>query len=113
MTAQVVVSDAYETVEDLDKAETLFSLFEKEDLLAISTPVVIENAQLDLFSTGKTGIMVAAKEKTYYIVSGGSLTEEVIWQRLNSLAEQGVTIALFGAKTVAGHFSEKARVHRA
>lgn len=111
MTEQVSVSDEYELVEDPAKAEKLFqSLFEEEQV-AISAPVHQENMQLDLFSTGKTGIMVAGKEKTYYLVTGGSLTEEVIRQGLNRLAEAGVTIALFGAKTVADYFSDKAREH--
>lgn len=109
MTAQVTVSDEYELIEDAKAADKLFAALAKEDLVAISAPVHQENAQLDLFSTGKTGIMLAGKEKTCYLVTEGSFTEEILWQRLNALAEQGVTIALFGAKTVAEHFSEEAR----
>ena len=111
MTAEVSVSDEYETVEDADKAEKLFKAFAGEELLAISAPVHQENMQIDLFSTGKTGLMIASKEKTCYVVTEGSFTEELLWQRLNELAEDGVTIALFGAKTVAGHFSDKARTN--
>ena len=109
MTEQVSISDEYETVEELSKAEKLFKSLEKEALVAISAPVHQENEQLDLFSTGKTGLMVSGKEKSYYLVSGGSITEEFIWQKLNTLAEQGVAISVFGAKLVAGQFSEKAR----
>jgi len=111
MTAKVTVSDEYETVEDAAKAEKLFKAFAKEELLAISMPVHQENAQLDLFSTGKTGLMIADKEKTYFIVCEGSFTEELLWQKLNELAEQGVKIALFCAKSVAEHFSDKARTN--
>ena len=98
MTEQVSISDEYETVEELSKAEKLFKSLEKEALVAISAPVHQENEQLDLFSTGKTGLMVSGKEKSYYLVSGGSITEEFIWQKLNTLAEQGVAISVFGAK---------------
>jgi len=111
MTAKITVSDEYETVEDANKAEKLFKAFAKEELLAVSAPVHQENAQLDLFSTGKTGLMVADKEKTFFLVCEGSFTEELLWQKLNELAENGVKIALFGAKTVAEHFSDKARTN--
>ena len=90
MNAQITISDEYEQVEELTQAEKLFQALTKEELVAISAPVFMENAQLDLFGTGKTGIMVAAKEKTYYFVSGESLSEELIWQKLNDLARQGV-----------------------
>lgn len=111
MTEQVSVSDEYEPVEDAKTAEKLFKAWGKEELLAISAPVHQENMQLDLFSTGKTGLMISDKNKTYYVVSGSSLTEETVWQQLNALAEDGVTIALFGAKNVAEHFSDKARTN--
>ena len=111
MTAQINISDDYETVEDAAKAEKLFKALEKEPMLAISAPVRQENMQLDLFGTGKTGLMIAGIEKTWYLVSGDALSEEVIWQRLNELAENGIIIAVFGAKSVAGYFSERARVH--
>ena len=55
--------------------------------------------------------MVADKEKTYFLVCEGSFTEELLWQKLNELAESSVKIALFGAKTVAEHFSDKARTN--
>ncbi|MBP3577648.1 MAG: DNA polymerase I [Lachnospiraceae bacterium] len=109
MTSRATVSDEYEVVEDAAKAEKLFKTFAKEELLAISPTVRQENMQLDLFSTGKTGLMVADKNKTYYVITEGGFTEELLWQRLNSLAESGVTISLFGAKSVAEHFSDKAR----
>ena len=109
MTEQVSVSDEYEMVEEPAKADKLFQTLIKEELVAISAPVHQENMQLDLFSTGKTGLMLAAKEKTYYLVSGDTFTEELLWKKLNMLAENGVTIALFGAKTVAAHFSAEAR----
>ncbi len=109
MTSRATVSDEYEVVEDAAKAEKLFKTFAKEELLAISPTVRQENMQLDLFSTGKTGLMVADKNKTYYVITEGGFTEELLWQRLNSLAESGVTISLFGAKSVAEHFSGKAR----
>ncbi len=109
MTEQVTISDEYETVEDEKSAEKVFSVLAKEETIAISAPVLMENAQLDLFSTGKTGIMVAGKEKTYYFVTGDSLTEDVIWQKLNELAGKGIKLAVFGAKSVAEHFSEEAR----
>ena len=83
MTSQVTVSDEYEVIEDAVKIEKLLRSLEKEELLAISAPVHQENVQIDLFSTGKTGLMVADKEKTYYVVSGERLTEEMIWQQLN------------------------------
>jgi len=111
MTEQVSVSDEYELVEEPAKADKLFQMLIKEELVAISAPVHQENMQLDLFSTGKTGLMLAAKEKTYYLVSGDTFTEELLWKKLNMLAESGVTIALFGAKTVAAHFSAEARKH--
>jgi len=111
MTEQVSVSDEYELVEEPAKADKLFQTLIKEELVAISAPVHQENMQLDLFSTGKTGLMLAAKEKTYYLVSGDTFTEELLWKKLNMLAESGVTIALFGAKTVAAHFSAEARKH--
>ena len=111
MTAQISVSDDYETVEGADKAEKLFKALEKEQLLAISAPIRQENMQLDLFSSGKTGLMMAGKEKTWYLISGDNLSEEVIWQHMNALAESGITIAVFGAKTVAGQFSERARTN--
>jgi len=111
MTEETVISDEYGLIEDAGKAEKLFKAFAKEELLAVSAPVQQENMQLDLFSTGKTGIMVAGKEKTCYVVTEGAFTEELLWQRLNELAENGVTIALFGAKTVAEHFTGKAREH--
>ena len=111
MTAQINISDDYETVEDAAKDEKLFKALEKEPMLAISAPVRQENMQLDLFGTGKTGLMIAGIEKTWYLVSGDALSEEVIWQRLNELAENGIIIAVFGAKSVAGYFSERARVH--
>ena len=111
MTAQINISDDYETVEDAAKAEKLFQALEKEPMLAISAPVRQENMQLDLFGTGKTGLMIAGKEKTWYLVSGDALSEEVLWQRLNALVENGIIIAVFGAKSVAGYFSERARVH--
>ena len=109
MTSQVTISDEYEVVEDAAKAEKLLKDFAKEALLAISAPVHQENMQIDLFSTGKTGLMVSDKSKTYYVVTEGAFTEDLLWQRLNTLAENGVTIALFGAKSVAEHFSDKAR----
>ena len=109
MTAQVTISDEYEVIEDAVKIEKLLRSLEKEELLAISAPVHQENMQLDLFSTGKTGIMLATEDKTYYLVSEG--TEELIFGQLNRLAEGGVTIAVFGAKTVAEWFSDKARKH--
>lgn len=111
MTAEVTVSDEYELIEDAEKAEKLFQAFAKEELIAVSAPVQQENMQLDLFSTGKTGIMVAGKEKNCYVVTEGMFTEELLWQRLNELAEKGVIIALFGAKSVAEHFSDKARAN--
>lgn len=111
MTAETAISDEYEIVDGADKAERLFKTFAKERMLALSAPVHQENMQLDLFSTGKTGIMLAAKEKTYYVVTEGAFTEELLWQRLNSLAEAGVTLALFGAKSVAEHFSDTARTN--
>ena len=109
MTSQVTISDEYEVVEDAAAAEKLFKAFAKEELLAISETVRQENMQIDLFSTGKTGLMVSDKSKTYYMVTEGLFTEELLWQRLNALAESGVNIALFGAKSVAGYFSDKAR----
>ena len=109
MTAKVSVSDEYEVVDDAGKIEKLFKSFAKEELLAISATVHQENMQLDLFSTGKTGLMIADKEKTYFLVCEGSFTEEMLWQKLNELAENGVKIALFGAKTVAEHFTDAAR----
>ena len=109
MTSQVTISDEYEVVEDAAAAEKLFKAFAKEELLAISETVRQENMQIDLFSNGKTGLMVSDKSKTYYVVTEGLFTEELLWQRLNALAESGVNIALFGAKSVAGHFSDKAR----
>ncbi len=111
MTERVSVSDEYELIEDENRAEKLFKALAKEELVAISAPVHQENIQIDLFSSGKTGWMVADKNKTYYVVSDEGFTEQVIWQRLNDLAENGVTIALFGAKSVAEHFSEEARKH--
>ena len=111
MTETVSVSDEYTVIEDGVKAEKLFQALEKEKLIAVSEAVKQENMQLDLFSTGKTGIMLAAKEKTYYVVTEGTLTEELLWQRLNTLAESGVTISMFCAKTVAEHFSDKARAN--
>ncbi len=109
MTEQVSVSDEYVLAEGIQEAEKLFRTFAKEKRIAISAPMHQENVQLDLFSTGKTGLMMAGSEKTWYVVTDETLTEEVIWQQLNMLAEKGVTIALFGAKAVAEHFSEKAR----
>ena len=109
MTSQVTISDEYEVVEDAAAAEKLFKAFAKEELLAISETVRQENMQIDLFSNGKTGLMVSDKSKTYYVVTEGLFTEELLWQRLNALAESGVNIALFGAKSVAEHFSDKAR----
>ena len=107
MTAQVTISDEYEVAEGADKTAKLFKILEKEPLLAISAPVHQENMQLDLFSTGKTGLMIAAKEKTYYIVTESD--EAYLWQQLNCMAENGTVIAVFGAKSVAEHFSDKAR----
>ena len=109
MTAKVTVSDEYEVVDDAGKIEKLFKAFAKEELLAISATVHQENMQLDLFSTGKTGLMIADKEKTYFIVCEGAFTEEMLWQNLNTLAEGGVKLALFGAKSVAEHFTDAAR----
>ena len=109
MTAQVSVSDEYEPIEDPVKAEKVFAALAKEKLVALSALVLMENAQLELFSSGKTGLMVAGQEKTYYMVCGSGLTEETLWAHLNILAEQGVRLAVFGAKTVAAHISEKAR----
>ena len=111
MTAQVTIPDEYEQIEELNKAEKVFKALAKEEWISISAPVHQENQQLDLFSTGKTGLMVAEKEKTYYIVCEGMLTEEILWQHINGLAESGVTVALFGAKSVAEHFSDKARAN--
>lgn len=111
MTAAVTVSDEYEMIDDAGKIKKLFKAFTKQELLAISAPVHQENIQLDLFNTGKTGLMVAEKEKTYFIVCEGTFTEEMLWQNLNSLAESGVKLALFEAKSVAKHFSEAARTN--
>ena len=111
MTAQVTISDEYEVVEEEKQAEKVFAGFAKNALLAISSPVHQENAQIDLFSTGKTGFMVSTEDKTYYIVSTPNLQEEDIWSRFNQLAEKGVTIALFGAKKAAGHFTVEGRKH--
>ena len=111
MTAAVTVSDEYEMLDDAGKIKKLFKAFAKQELLAISAPVHQENMQLDLFNTGKTGLMVAEKEKTYFIVCEGTFTEEMLWQNLNSLAESGVKLALFEAKSVAKHFSGAARTN--
>jgi len=111
MTETISVSDEYTVIEEAAKAEKLFKSLEKEKQIAVSAAVKQENMQLDLFSTGKTGIMLATEEKTYYVVTEGAFNGELLWQRLNFLAENGVTIVLFCAKTVAEHFSDKARRH--
>ena len=111
MTAQVSVSDEYVMAEGWKETEKLFAALAKENRIAISAPVYQENAQLDLFYTGKTGLMVAGREKTYFVVTDETLTEDILWKQLNALAESGVTVALFGAKTVASHFSDRARLY--
>lgn len=111
MTEQTVILEEYELIEDKKKAERLFLQLQKQPLLAISAPVHMENMQLGLFDTGKTGLMIADAEKNYYVRTDDTFTEERLWQNLNTLAENGVTLSVFGAKQTAGWFSEKARNH--
>lgn len=111
MTEQTVILEEYELIEDKKKAEQLFLQLQKQPLLAISAPVHMENMQLGLFDTGKTGLMIADAEKNYYVRTDDTFTEERLWQNLNNLAENGVTLSVFGAKQTAGWFSEKARNH--
>ena len=111
MVEQTSISDDYELVEGLNEAEELFQKLAGEELLAISVTEKPRFEQVELFETGKSGFMLAAEENAYYVVPGGLLSEETVWERLNTLAEQGVSIALFGAKKIAGHFSENARKH--
>lgn len=111
MTEQTVILEEYELIEDKKKAEQLFLQLQKQPLLAISAPVHMENMQLGLFDTGKTGLMIADAEKNYYVRTDDTFTEERLRQNLNNLAENGVTLSVFGAKQTAGWFSEKARNH--
>lgn len=111
MIEQTVILEEYELIEDKKKAEQLFLQLQKQPLLAISAPVHMENMQLGLFDTGKTGLMLAEAEKNYYVRTDDTFTEERLWQNLNTLAENGVTLSVFGAKQTAGWFSEKARNH--
>ncbi len=111
MTEQTVILEEYELLEDRKKAEKLFQHLQKQKLFAVSVPVNMENMQLGLFDTGRTGLMIADAEKNYYVLTDDSFTEELLWQKLNTLAEQGVTLALFSAKQTAGFFSENARTH--
>lgn len=109
MTEQTDISDDYEVVTERIEAERLFKRLEKQEWFAISAPVHQETAQLALFSTGRTGLMIAEKEKTYYLVTEGSIEEEFLWKHLNALAEKGVAVSVFDAKSVAAYFSAKAR----
>lgn len=111
MTEQAAILEEYELVEDKKKAERLFLQLQKQPLLAISAPVHMENMQMGLFDTGKTGLMIADAEKNYYVRTDDAFTEELLWQNLNALAENGGTLSVFGAKQTAGCFSEKARKH--
>ena len=111
MVEQVSISDEYIRIDGLGEAEELFASLAKESVLAVSVaerPAVVQSS---LFAADQPGIMLADKEKTYYVVPEGFLTEDIIWERLNGLAEQGVTLALFEAKTMAGRFSAEARKH--
>ncbi len=100
MVAQTEISDDYERITGLNEAENVFASLKVAQLLAV-TPV-FRNKEL-------TALALAAQEKLWIFVPEGFLTEDLLWERLNALAEQGTAISLFEAKSVAGHFSEAAR----
>lgn len=100
MIDKATISDDFIKVDGLNEVEQLFCVLAKEKKIAI-TPVLKKE---QLF-----GCMVAIEQVTYYIGIAGFITESFLWDKIGVLAEQGVTIALFEAKQVAGYFTDSAR----
>ena len=100
MVETVKISDEFIRVEGLNEVEALFSSFMKQTTIAM-IPIGKEEQWL--------GFMFATENKVYYVGVLGFVTEQFLWDKINTLAEQGITIALFEAKQVAGYFSDKAR----
>ncbi len=100
MVEKTTISDEFIRADGLNEVESLFSLWKKEKRMAI-TPVLREEQLL--------GCMFAIEKTIHYIGIAGFITEDFLWDRINALAEQGITLALFEAKQVAGHFSDRAR----
>lgn len=102
MVEKVTVSDDFISIDGLNEVEKLLNELEKEEKIAITS--VFMKEQL-------LGCMLAIERATYYIGIVGFITEAFLLDRINRLAEKGVTIALFEAKQVAGYFSDTAREH--
>ncbi len=100
MIDKATISDDFIKIDGLNEVEQLFCALAKEKKIAI-TPVLKEE---QLF-----GCMIAIEQTTYYIGIVGFITESFLWDKIGVLAEQGVTIALFEAKQVAGYFTDSAR----
>lgn len=100
MVEKVAISDEFIRIEGLNEVEQLFVNLLKETKIAVSF-ILKEKSLL--------GWMIATEKTMYYIGVEGFVTEQFLWDRINTLAEQGILIALFEAKQVAGYFSDKAR----
>ena len=100
MVETVTISDEFLRVEGLNEAESLFTNLKKETIIAMNA--VMKETEL-------LGFMFATEKNAYYVGVAGFVTEQFLWDKINTLAEQGLKIALFEAKQVAGYFSDKAR----
>ena len=100
MVETVTISDEFLRVEGLNEAESLFTNLKKETIIAMNA--VMKEEEL-------LGFMFATEKNAYYVGVAGFVTEQFLWDKINTLAEQGLKIALFEAKQVAGYFSDKAR----
>ncbi len=100
MVETVTVSDEFLRIEGLNEAESLFTNLKKETIIAMNA--VMKEVEL-------IGFMFVTEKNAYYVGVAGFVTEQFLWDKINALAEQGIKIALFEAKQVAGYFSDKAR----
>ncbi len=100
MVETIEISDEFLRVEGLNGVDSLFATLKKEPIIAMNA--VIQEEKL-------LGFMFATEKNAYYVGVAGFVTEQFLCDKINTLAEQGVKIALFEAKQVARYFSDKAR----
>ncbi len=96
------IPEEYERISGLNEAEEVFAEFlrQKEGTVFGVLPVFAEGRM--------QACAVATEDKTYCFLPEWFLTEEFIWEKLNTLAESGKVLALFELKKIAGYFSEEA-----
>lgn len=108
MVEHATIPEHYQKISDLSEAEELFHKLEKwNEKQSKGQPVV---GLTPLFSAEETvAIVLSAQDEMYLLLSEFFLTADLLWDKLNALAEGGMILSVFDAKSVAGFFTEQAR----